>query len=104
MLENIEYKKDINKFEDVKSEFLELNDIALCSIKVQKILPLLTYEENKTLGSFILIDRYSNETVAAGMICEISAQSKEARTYSEAEKELNAFIRKHYPEWEAKKI
>lgn len=103
-IENIEYKKDINKFEDVKSEFLELNDIALCSIKVQKILPLLTYEENKTLGSFILIDRYSNETVAAGMICEISAQSKEARTYSEAEKELNAFIRKHYPEWEAKKI
>ena len=50
------------------------------------------------LAVFILIDKLTNQTVAAGMIKGISTPSKQ-KTYSAAERELNAYIRRHYPEW-----
>ncbi|PIW76688.1 MAG: sulfate adenylyltransferase subunit CysN, partial [Piscirickettsiaceae bacterium CG_4_8_14_3_um_filter_44_38] len=49
-----------------------------------------------------VIDKYSNATLAAGMIVE-AAETNNAqapsRHYNEAEKALNAYIREHYPEW-----
>ena len=52
-------------------------------------------------GSFILIDRLSNLTVAAGMI-EQGLQSEEnAGQYSDFEVEFNALVRKHFPHWQA---
>ncbi|EAJ1964774.1 sulfate adenylyltransferase subunit CysN, partial [Campylobacter coli] len=51
-----------------------------------------------------IIDKYSNETLAAGMVEEILTHEDKARVYTQAEIELNAYIRKNYPEWECKKI
>ncbi|KTC96165.1 adenylyl-sulfate kinase [Legionella erythra] len=47
---------------------LNMNDIAFCHITVSKPLVFNPYNQCKTLGSFILVDRFSHATVAAGMI------------------------------------
>ncbi len=102
--EKIDFKKDINTFEESQSDELKLNDIAKCTLRLSKKTALAAYKDNKTLGSFIIIDRYSNETLAAGMVEEILTHEDKARVYTQAEIELNAYIRKNYPEWECKKI
>ncbi|EKJ5775004.1 sulfate adenylyltransferase subunit CysN [Campylobacter coli] len=102
--EKIDFKKDINTFEEFQSDELKLNDIAKCTLRLSKKTALAAYKDNKTLGSFIIIDRYSNETLAAGMVEEILTHEDKARVYTQAEIELNAYIRKNYPEWECKKI
>ena len=57
------------------------------------------------MGSFIIIDRITNNTVGAGMIRNKSIdQSKKDTQYSEFEIEFNALVRKHFPHWEAKEI
>jgi adenylyl-sulfate kinase len=47
---------------------LDLNEIGVCNMSVARPLPFDPYAENRHTGAFILIDRFSNETVAAGMI------------------------------------
>lgn len=102
--ENINYKKDINTFKEENASNLILNDIANCTLKLDKNLALKEYKDNKTLGSFIIIDKYSNETLAAGMIIKILNSQQSQRIYTQAEIELNTFIRKNYPEWGCRKI
>jgi sulfate adenylyltransferase subunit 1 len=94
----IEFRKDINSFAEESAEKLELNDIAKVNLNLDREIAIDSYVENRSTGSFIVIDRYSNATVGAGMI--LGGISEESfRNYSEAEKELNIYIRKHYPEW-----
>ena len=45
-----------------------MNDIGQVEIKIQNNIVYDTYESNKELGSFIIIDIESNNTVAAGII------------------------------------
>ena len=66
-LSEIKFKYDINSFEHF-SESLELNEIARVQIRLDKKIPFEPYQECPSLGSFVLVDRYSNATVAAGMI------------------------------------
>jgi sulfate adenylyltransferase subunit 1 len=65
---SIEFKKNINTFEEVDADTLELNDIAKCTISLDRQIALDPYHENRYTGSFIIIDRYTNSTVGAGMI------------------------------------
>ncbi|MEA3352939.1 MAG: sulfate adenylyltransferase subunit CysN [Campylobacterota bacterium] len=111
---SIEYKKDINRFDEVKTNSLELNDIAKCTLSLDRKMAVDPYNENRYTGSFIVIDRYTNNTVGAGMIIESivnsqsSIESSDYRLktidYTQTEKELNEFIRRNYPEWECKEI
>ncbi|MDY0117276.1 MAG: sulfate adenylyltransferase subunit CysN, partial [Sulfurimonadaceae bacterium] len=103
---SIEYKKDINTFEELPAQNLELNDIAKCTIALDRNIAVDPYEANRYTGSFIIIDRYTNETLGAGMIIE-SIETDENETqkeYTQAEKELNEYIRRNYPEWECKEV
>ncbi|MBU0633410.1 sulfate adenylyltransferase subunit CysN [bacterium] len=103
---SIEYKKDINTFQELKANKLELNDIAKCTLSLDRAIAVDPYETNRYTGSFIVIDRYTNETVGAGMIVSsiLGDHQISKKEYSQAEIELNAFIRKNYPEWECKNI
>ena len=67
-LSDIKFKYDINSLEHLSSKELALNDIGVATLTVDRDLPFEPYESSRALGSFILIDRYSNATVAAGMI------------------------------------
>ena len=106
---SVEYKKDINTFEELEANTLELNDIAKCTLSLDKQIAVDPYEQNKYTGSFIIIERYTNETLGAGMIISsiINDSIDDAVTpkeYSKAERELNAYIRKNFPEWGCKEI
>jgi sulfate adenylyltransferase subunit 1 len=105
---SIEYKKNINTFEEVDAQALELNDIAKCTISLDRDIAVDPYHENRYTGSFIIIDKYTNSTVGAGMIVNhIEGFAKlevEKREYTKAEVELNEFIRRNYPEWGCKEI
>jgi len=106
---SIAYKKDINSFNELDANHLELNDIAKCTLSLDRQIAVDPYNENRFTGSFIIIDRYTNNTVGAGMINSsiINASMDEkinTREYTKAEKELNAYIRKNFPEWECKAI
>jgi bifunctional enzyme CysN/CysC len=47
---------------------LELNEIGLCDLELSQPVAFDHYEENRDTGSFILIDRITNDTVGAGLI------------------------------------
>lgn len=64
----LKHKIDVNTFEEEAAEVLELNEIAVCNIALDQPIAYEAYADNRTLGSFILIDRISHATVAAGMI------------------------------------
>lgn len=65
---SIRHRVDINTMEHEAASKLALNDIALCSISSDRELLFDPYAENRHTGSFILVDRLTNATVAAGMI------------------------------------
>ncbi|CAI8927698.1 Bifunctional enzyme CysN/CysC [compost metagenome] len=64
----IKYRVDINTLAHDASTQLLLNDISVCTLAISKPMVYDSYQHSKTLGSFILVDRISNATVAAGMI------------------------------------
>lgn len=65
---DIKHRVDINTLARNACKHLTLNDISLCTLAISKPLVFDSYQHSKTLGSFILVDRISNATVAAGMI------------------------------------
>ena len=104
---SIEYKKDVNTFEEIQTDRLELNDIAKCTLSLDRDIAVDAYERNRYTGSFIIIDKYTNTTVGAGMIIdslESIEKDSNIREYTEAEKALNLYIRETFPEWETKEI
>ncbi|WP_350336010.1 sulfate adenylyltransferase subunit CysN [Coralliovum pocilloporae] len=64
----ITHKVDVNTFQHLAAKTLELNEIAFCSFSLSEPVAFDPYEINHQTGSFILVDRYSNQTVGAGMI------------------------------------
>jgi bifunctional enzyme CysN/CysC len=65
---NIKHRVDINNLAHEASTQLALIDISVCTLATSKPLVFDSYANSRTLGSFILVDRISNATVAAGMI------------------------------------
>mgnify|MGYP005748263423 CR=1 FL=1 len=64
----IKNKINVNNFEKNTAGSLGMNDISECELFLDSEICLLPYIENKTLGNFILIDKKSNLTVAAGTV------------------------------------
>jgi bifunctional enzyme CysN/CysC len=59
---------DVNSLEARAQRTLGLNDIGTVTVTTQAAIPFMPFDENRTLGGFILIDRETNATVGAGMI------------------------------------
>jgi bifunctional enzyme CysN/CysC len=64
----IKYKIDVNTREHLAATTFALNDIGLCNLATASPIAFDAYEDNRSTGCFIIIDRYSNATVGAGMI------------------------------------
>jgi len=62
------YQVNVNTMEHLAAKTLELNAIGVANLSTDKPLIFEPYEANRTLGGFILIDKISNATVAAGML------------------------------------
>jgi bifunctional enzyme CysN/CysC len=64
----LKHKINVNTLEHLPAERLELNDIGVCEIQLDRDLAFEPYAVNRALGGFILIDRLTNNTVGAGLI------------------------------------
>jgi len=64
----IKHKIDVNTREHLAATTLGLNDIAFCNISTSVPVAFDPYAENRKTGSFIVIDRFKNQTVGAGMV------------------------------------
>jgi bifunctional enzyme CysN/CysC len=62
------YEVNVNTLDHLASKTLGLNAIGVVNISTDRPLPFEAYAQNPDLGGFILIDRITNTTVAAGMI------------------------------------
>lgn len=101
-LSGIQHKVDVNTLEQhaENSETVELNEIALTSINLTDQVAIDLYKDLPQTGAFVVIDRHTNVTVGAGVVQRLhSEEGVNKRIYSQAEKELNTYIRKHFPEW-----
>ena len=65
---SLKYRVDITNFAHLAARQLELNEIAYVNIATVEPIAIDPYQENRTTGGFVLIDRFTNETVGAGMI------------------------------------
>lgn len=108
-ISKINHKIDVNTLEHVQVSEMQLNEIASCIINTSNPVVIDEYTNVHGTGSFIVIDRLTNVTVGAGMITktkvtEPKSFQEQTRIYTQAEIELNAYVRKCFPEWECKKV
>ncbi|MGE3224667.1 MAG: adenylyl-sulfate kinase, partial [Parvibaculaceae bacterium] len=62
------YKINVNTLEHVAAKTLGLNEIGVANLDLDRAIAFAPYGENRHLGSFIVIDRFSNNTVGMGLI------------------------------------
>jgi len=64
----LKYRVDVNTLENQPAKILDLNEVGVCNISTSRAISFDPYRENPGTGNFILIDRFTNATVGAGMI------------------------------------
>jgi bifunctional enzyme CysN/CysC len=64
----LKHKLDVDTREQLAARTLTLNEIGVCNLSTTSPVAFDAYADNRETGAFILIDRYSNATVGAGMI------------------------------------
>ena len=64
----IKHKVDVNTQDQLAAKHLELNEVAQVNLYLDQPVAFEAYADNRDLGAFILIDRQTNGTVAAGTL------------------------------------
>ncbi len=64
----LKYKVNVNNFDHEPGKSLELNEVGYCNLNLSQAIAFDSYKDNRRTGSFILIDRLSNNTVGVGML------------------------------------
>jgi len=62
------YVVDVNSLDRLAAKKLDLNDIGVCNLTLDRAVPFDAYADNRDMGSFIVIDRFTNQTVGAGLL------------------------------------
>jgi len=65
---SIRHRVDVNTQEALAAKRLDLNEIGVCHLQAARAVPLDAYGDCRATGAFILVDRFTNRTVAAGMV------------------------------------
>jgi bifunctional enzyme CysN/CysC len=65
---DIKYKVNVNTLEHLAAKQLALNEIAVCTLSIDRPIAFDPYDAVRETGGFILIDRISNATIGAGML------------------------------------
>src|SRR5690606_35053042 len=64
----IKHKVDVNTQEELAAKHLELNEVAQANLYLDQPVAFEKYADSRDMGGFILIDRQTNGTVAAGTL------------------------------------
>jgi len=67
-LTSLKYRVNVNTQAHESCKQLTLNDIIVANLALSKPLVFAPYNENQTLGGFIMVDKFTHATVAAGMV------------------------------------
>lgn len=81
----IDHRVDVNTLEKIPASQLQLNEIASCQLNLTRPVAVDTYKTNRQTGAFIVIDRLSNATVAAGMVESTDSDSHRTEPVSALE-------------------
>lgn len=77
---DIRYSIDVNSGEHRPAQTLRKNEIALCGVELAQPIVLDTFQNHRTLGELILIDRVSNATSACGVVRTVFDSTRQAVT------------------------
>ena len=67
-LGRLKHRIDVNTLEELPAKVLEMNDIGICNISLSNRVAFDSYDNDPTMGGFIIIDRITNNTVGMGLI------------------------------------
>ena len=67
-LGRLNHRIDVNTLEELPAKVLDMNEIGVCNISLSSRVAFDSYEEDPTMGGFIIIDRMTNNTVGMGLI------------------------------------
>ncbi len=67
-ISELKYKVNVNTLEHMSGKTLELNEVGFCNVTTSAAIAFDPYSHNRETGSFIIIDRRTNNTVGVGMI------------------------------------
>lgn len=81
-LTQIHHRIDIDTMTEHPATELALNDIAVCSLVTTRDVPQTSFERCRALGGFILIDRMTHATVAAGMIRQSARRAQNVHRHA----------------------
>ncbi|MFZ9628564.1 MAG: sulfate adenylyltransferase subunit CysN [Ilumatobacteraceae bacterium] len=62
------YRVNVNTLEHLAATTLGLNEIGVCNLSLDRVVPFDPYDQQRETGAFIIIDRLTNATVGAGML------------------------------------
>jgi bifunctional enzyme CysN/CysC len=92
------YRLNVNSLEHVAAKTLNLNEIGVCILTLDRAVPFEPYAENRDMGGFILIDRLTNATAAAGMLRFALRRSQNVHWQAvEVDKQSRSAINSHKP-------
>jgi bifunctional enzyme CysN/CysC len=82
MITDLRYRVDVNTLHRSDAETLELNEIGRVRVSCTRPMALDAYRNNAATGSFVVVDRLTNLTVAAGMVrtAKVAEEPAEAGT------------------------
>jgi bifunctional enzyme CysN/CysC len=92
------YKVNVNSLEHLAAKTLHLNEIGVCNLNLDQPIAFDPYRENRDTGGFILIDRFSNETIGAGLLHFALRRSQNIHWQAiEVNKRAHARLKGHKP-------
>jgi bifunctional enzyme CysN/CysC len=94
----LKYKVNVDSLEHLAAEQLELNEIGVCELELDRPIAFDPYAENRDTGGFVLIDRVTNATVGAGMLNFELRRSRTLRWQAiDVDKEAHARLKGQRP-------
>lgn len=65
---SLRHEINVHTFAHEAAKSLSMNSIGVCNLSLQRAIAFDAYKENRVTGNFVLLDRFTNATVGAGMI------------------------------------
>lgn len=91
---HIRHRVDVNTLEQLAANRLELNEIGVADLQLDREIPFDPYESNRQMGSFILVDPVTNNTIGAGLLRTALRRSRNVRWQNlEVDKRARASIK-----------
>ncbi len=86
-IDTLTYRVDVNTLHRSPAPQLELNEIGRVSISLSAPIYFDAYRRNRSTGAFIIVDRITNATVAAGMILDKAGDGEHRSIWDEEERQ-----------------